>query len=957
MKDKAAMERRFWADMGEVYRIYEESMREHYRFYEVVSNNLPPSQENGSLGMQCDKIADFSKGTDAKSANLPKNPQNLHSHTAMTNFVASGGNLTESTPSQEASPAQDSKTDSESHESPESKRDSESRFKNTDSNLESKTIIESSFIDSKSKTISESRTNLESNATESKLKIISESKKFTESTAPHNPNKALPDSNNGCDSTDLAESKVLDSAIFATQKSDSNMSHEVQSASRPCRGVKNALRKCRSAFLAFLTRQGKSEALPLIAEKAAAFSGLGRAGRGEHPFLRKNTQNLRDKEVFVGQEILRNKHIENLNNTESKENTEKPRGQNLDSKIPHTTQKTQLQTLCTRLDIQPTREHFVALIERIVNLREEAILEVLKSLNKSPTEIANARAMLLEYVSAYYASAHAKLLTHIESKQLLTPFYREILASTYRIGLCMNAFFARWDREFIHGINTRLGELFSFEEALNLLEPTMERDSAGNNLQRTYSLPCHPSTTLTRESRFSCVPYMEAFPSEVGAIIEAIDLSVRNLKGLEDEIFDRSQAYIEYLTALKNAWACTDSAQLIESWRAVDYAWMRIDTPLQIGHPLEYYEDIYRHGVAPEWDLRLCTPADNKGIYALDVAQGIKSTFALLATHLGLSSQSRAFVEHSLARSKVYESIPLLFFGAENNGLFSAQVVPNDEIVSKKEGKKIFAFPLRIIAQARAKPQMRLSYEFFSKEFIARGREVLFYNENLWHSVYDISTNGHEFGHILWIDESSEEAMNGSGEFKNIEEFKATSGGIIAYLLSFSPIAKILRDALVDSELVCLDIQRYTQALERSEEVDRQIWEALFDDCIKRAVGLMAWRENLEVRPYYCEGIIHLCGMFESGVLVFDESREFGKLDINRARYVNLALWYVRTYLDLAAHYRDKKDAKLWLERFCINEQSKGVSVLCPRTSALVEHYFARYVAIGQEIYWQSPQI
>ena len=180
---------------------------------------------------------------------------------------------------------------------------------------------------------------------------------------------------------------------------------------------------------------------------------------------------------------------------------------------------------------------------------------------------------------------------------------------------------------------------------------------------------------------------------------------------------------------------------------------------------------------------------------------------------------------------------------------------------------------------------------------------------------------------------------------------------MISALMGFSPIAKILRDALVDSELVCLDIQRYTQALERSEEVDRQIWEALFDDCIKRAVGLMAWRENLEVRPYYCEGIIHLCGMFESGVLVFDESREFGKLDINRARYVNLALWYVRTYLDLAAHYRDKKDAKLWLERFCINEQSKGVSVLCPRTSALVEHYFARYVAIGQEIYWQSPQI
>ena len=66
-------------------------------------------------------------------------------------------------------------------------------------------------------------------------------------------------------------------------------------ASRPCRVWqsasffrKNALRECRSAFLAFLAflpRQGYSEALPpkdilLAAQKVAAFSGLRGAGRG-----------------------------------------------------------------------------------------------------------------------------------------------------------------------------------------------------------------------------------------------------------------------------------------------------------------------------------------------------------------------------------------------------------------------------------------------------------------------------------------------------------------------------------------------------------------------------------------------------------------------------------------------------------------------------------------------------
>ncbi|PZT47797.1 dihydroxy-acid dehydratase [Helicobacter valdiviensis] len=48
------------------------------------------AKRNSSLGMQCDKIEDFSGGTDAKSANLQKNLQNLHSHTANTGICGGG---------------------------------------------------------------------------------------------------------------------------------------------------------------------------------------------------------------------------------------------------------------------------------------------------------------------------------------------------------------------------------------------------------------------------------------------------------------------------------------------------------------------------------------------------------------------------------------------------------------------------------------------------------------------------------------------------------------------------------------------------------------------------------------------------------------------------------------------------------------------------------------------------
>ena len=52
------------------------------------------AKRNSSLGMQCDKIVDFVRGTDAKSANLPQNPQNLHSHTANTRIC--GESISES---------------------------------------------------------------------------------------------------------------------------------------------------------------------------------------------------------------------------------------------------------------------------------------------------------------------------------------------------------------------------------------------------------------------------------------------------------------------------------------------------------------------------------------------------------------------------------------------------------------------------------------------------------------------------------------------------------------------------------------------------------------------------------------------------------------------------------------------------------------------------------------------
>ncbi len=154
----------------------------------------------------------------------------------------------------------------------------------------------------------------------------------------------------------------------------------------------------------------------------------------------------------------------------------------------------------------------------------------------------------------------------------------------------------------------------------------------------------------------------------------------------------------------------------------------------------------------------------------------------------------------SLDKVQLYVGRPAMFFGAELNGLFSAQVVPNDEIVSKEEGKKIFAFSDEILQSTRAKPFLKLSSEVFGQEFLNEDREFLFNQTTAWHQVYDITTIGHEFGHILWCDDETESVMNKTGNFKNIEEFKATTGGLVSFFLDESNDEKNLEEqVLIDT--------------------------------------------------------------------------------------------------------------------------------------------------------------
>ena len=576
------------------------------------------------------------------------------------------------------------------------------------------------------------------------------------------------------------------------------------------------------------------------------------------------------------------------------------------------------------LDLDMNDDLRFALVTRLVNLRDDSLVQVLKKFHKNDDEIISLQEKAYCFVRDFWQEKHKKTIDYIKHNNLLTPFYQEIFQGVYNVGLKMSSWQSLWTAHIINGINKELLTKFEGDEekVFEYLEKHHLFDLGHNNIlaDRSYS------ALVKHKEEYHSKAYIEAFKEQTTAVIDELEEFEEKLIELEDEVYGQKWDYILYIQSLIKAFSETKTHLLVEKWADVDRAWMKIKSPVQIGHPLEYYEDHFRKAVALEWDIRLTNPNfaqnDNR-------VNKIKSAFAKIFTNLEIKSKEKKkyqdiydFSLKSLDKVQLYIGRPALFFGAEFNGLFSAQVVPNDEIVSKEEGKKIFAFADEILQSSRAKPFLKLSREIFGQDLLSDDRTFLFNETQAWHQVYDISTIGHEYGHILWCDEETETVMNKSGNFKNIEEFKATTGGLVSFFLD-----------------------------ESSDE--RDLEKQVLIDLIKRAVGLIGWMEVDEVQPYYCEGLIHLNALFDSKILDWREEELI--IDICASKYDDLKNWYIENYSKLALHYLNKKDATEFLNLFA-EKTGKYFMPKNKKINSFVKYYFKRYQEIGQELDTQDKK-
>ncbi|CAA6807270.1 MAG: Campylobacter invasion antigen B (CiaB) [uncultured Sulfurovum sp.] len=551
----------------------------------------------------------------------------------------------------------------------------------------------------------------------------------------------------------------------------------------------------------------------------------------------------------------------------------------------------------------------MAALTRIVNLREDALEQVLQKEGFSEEKIIEKKELAYLFVKQIHLSRHEYLIAWVKSENLLTPFYQKLLEGIHYIGEAMSSWQSAWTAKVIHGVNRDLLDehkgdeqaVFQMLRAKNLLDVNPD----GEVGDRCYSV-----LEKDAEGEYRSVAYSVAFPDEVGKVVSAIEDLVEELSMVDDKVFHQKGQWVTYLIAIKRAFAQPQPRKLIGYWADVDRAWMRITTPLQVGHPLEYYEDHFRKAVALEWDLRIVNP---KLQNASNTRESIQKFSSKLAEKIeGEIEETISKNMEQVDKTQLYIGQPVLYYAAELNGLFSAQVVPNDEQVSTELGKKIFAYADFVLQSQIAKPMMQLSVNTLGLAFVQEQRAFREKNASLWQKLYDASTIGHEFGHILWIDTDTEVMMNTRGQFKNIEEFKATTGGLMAFF----------------------------------ENEDELLKKPMIDDLVTRSVGLMAWREVGELLPYYCEGLIHLDILFGSRIISYEE----GKIVIHYENYEAMKERYGWAYEILAQHYIDREDASLYLEQYAYKEEGVYLPV-SDEILTFVENYYAEYKRLGQRVY------
>ena len=586
---------------------------------------------------------------------------------------------------------------------------------------------------------------------------------------------------------------------------------------------------------------------------------------------------------------------------------------------------------------------------------------------KIPNKFDNKQEVLnkaYNYVARIYTDLQEKFIYELEKKypplkrgdrgDFVSDFELAIFKWVLNVWKAFNKFNLVWENH-IKKQNEILDKRFNSdsEKIINFLREKnlLETDENWNETDRSYS--------VLKWGKI--ISYFEAFWAEVNSIIVALQDFIEDLSSFltssQEEEQEKIENYIEYLKAIKEAFLEKDCKKLLSRWQKVDEKWMAIKGPMQISHPLEFYEDKYRKAVAPEWDLRILdtktlTSKVKKNISVM-YEEIYKTMPSSQPSPLGKKEQeqfdarkfyneSYSFSKDNFNRVQLYVSEPVLYFWSELNWIFSAQVVPNDEIVSEKYWKKIFAFPKMVLESKKKAPLLKITKEVLDEKLLKAYKNIID-NDKLFFEIYDIETIGHEFWHTLWLTKNTETLMNKkTWNFKNIEEFKATTWGLCSYFMNSSSQFSLLKEKGQEQKNSPLPQGRGAGG-EVSDFDKNLIVMHLF-----RCIGLLKYREVAEVLPYYNESLIHLEIMFETWIFEIKNSKIV--LNWSEENYEKLKKNYINHYKKLIKIYLDKNDAWEFLFDYVITDKNWNNISKTEILREFWEYYYNLYKKIGNKV-------
>jgi hypothetical protein len=563
--------------------------------------------------------------------------------------------------------------------------------------------------------------------------------------------------------------------------------------------------------------------------------------------------------------------------------------------------------------MEVNEESVLAASMRLVFLKKTHLEQFMKKNNYSQEKIDEVNKKSYEWVRNFYEKNFEEFISKVESENLLTEFYLEILKGVHKIGLELDKLQPKWLSKLEETNACLENDFKKKEEIISFLkkENLFDKGHSNEYSERSYSI------LVKEKGEYKVKTYPELFPDEIERIINELKSLKEKLSSLEDNIYNQKQNYINYIDSLISAFLEKDRNKLILTWSEVDKAWMKITTLFQINHLFEDYEDPYRNTVSIEWDLRL----PNLKIKGSKRIKSIQEFYDNFFENFGKEKYKKIYEQSkdNLNRVQFYLGKPVLYYADRLNGLFSAQVIPNDENVSKGYGKKIFAFPDLVLIDEQSSPFMLLPKKVYEQDVVKYFRNFIHNEEEKWKEIYDISTVGHECGHILWKDEETESKMNASGDFQNIEEFKASATSLTAFFLN-------------EKEDIKKDLIYYT---------------------LSRAVSIIAGMEITDRKPYYCESLLTLDPLFESGILNFDGDKL--KININEETYKKFKENFLEMYKDLVSHYLNKKDASEFLFKY-VQEESKNYLPKKKYIRDFIEYYYKLYKEFGNQTDKEDPK-